>query len=344
MNIISRLLLQACPSIQYRLRRELQNQPLSDSLMLALQSRILADPAVKVLFSWQTPDGWLGDRFHGYHSLETGVRLLCEKGLDPAYPVLSRALQALIHCNPDQLDQGLGRPGRLLDQLGLGGAQMIRSVVLAYAGIEDAPGLQEQIDVALAGFQSVLGIGRREDLFELYHGKRVLRQGLLWPGIYHLRLLSWTRGWRTPENLGMLADSIQRLVNLSPIPAFNVRYRSQIIAPASFGMQDFNPDLALLDSPGWMAWFQRMELLARLGIIQQVPQLEQQLAQLSALLQSGDGWFAMSLQHEYFRKWGAYTGLMLEPDWKNPQRRICDLTFRSLLILHYSRNTHTPDL
>jgi hypothetical protein len=41
------------------------------------------------------------------------------------------------------------------------------------------------------------------------------------------------------------------------------------------------------------------------------------------------------LNHTYFRKWGAYTGLMLEHDWCDPQRRIYDLTFRSLIILYY---------
>ena len=41
----------------------------------------------------------------------------------------------------------------------------------------------------------------------------------------------------------------------------------------------------------------------------------------------------MKLGHESFREWGAYTGLMLERDWRRPRQQINDLTFRSLLIL-----------
>ena len=123
---------------------------------------------------------------------------------------------------------------------------------------------------------------------------------------------------------------------MSPIPYLLLRYQSQLIAPAAFCMDDFNPDLAALDDAGWMSWFHRMELLARLGVIQRVPELERQVAALAELLESGAGLFTRPLRHAYFKKWGAYTGLMLENDWKDPQRRINDLTFRSILILHYA--------
>jgi hypothetical protein len=76
------LLENACPPIQYRLRRELLKQPPSSADMLALQGRILEDRAVKEVLSWQQPDGWIAWNFHGYHSMEAGIRILCEKGLD----------------------------------------------------------------------------------------------------------------------------------------------------------------------------------------------------------------------------------------------------------------------
>jgi hypothetical protein len=217
LNKKSDLLEKACPSIRYRLRLEVLSQPRSDGQMLALQNQILEDEAVKEVFSWQAPDGWLAWNFHGDHSLEAGIRLLCEKGVDSRQPVLSNALKALQR-GTDRLERGLGKPGKILDQLGLGGAQMIRAAVLAYAGIEDEPGVKEQIDLALAGFRSTLAIENVDELIDEYNGKLVLRQGLLWPSIYHLRLLAWTHGWRTPQNLCVMAESIQKLVQLSPIP------------------------------------------------------------------------------------------------------------------------------
>jgi hypothetical protein len=219
--------------------------------------------------------------------------------------------------------------------LGMGGAQMVRAAVLSYAGAEDEPGVKEQIDLALTGFRSVLSINRLDDLMDEFKGKRVFRQNVKWPSIYHLRLLAWTESWRTPQNQRDLVKCIQKLVELSPIPYLLVRHKSQLVAPAAFCMDDFNPDLGALDEAGWMMWFQRMELLARLGVIQHVPELERQAGSLAKMLDASEGRFTKLLSHPYFRKWGAYTGLMLEPDWKDPQRRIHDLTFRSILILHY---------
>lgn len=337
-KIPNQLLEQACPSIRYRLRLEVLHQNCSDAEMRALHSQILKDPAVKAVFGWQAPDGWLAWNFHGYPSLETGVRWLCEKGVDSCHPVLSNALQALKSCNEDRLARGLGKPGKILDQCGLGGAQMIRAAVLAYAGIEDEQGVQEQIELALAGFRSVLAIQQVDDLMDEYRGKQVFRQGIKWPGIYHLRLLAWTHSWRTPQNQSDLIRCIHRLVELSPLPYLLLRDKSQLVAPASFCMDTFNPDMALLDDAGWMRWFQRTELLAHLGVIHGIPELERQINSLSEILQAGGGTFTRALHHAYFKKWGAYTGLMLEEDWKSPQRRINDLTFRSILILHYMEN------
>ena len=334
----AQLLEQACPSIRYRLRLEVLKQPGSEREMLALQNQILEDPAVQEVLSWQAADGWLAWNFHGYQSMEAGIRLLCEKGVDSRHPVLSKALQALRGCDEDRLERGLGKPGRILDQLGLGGAQMIRAAVLAYAGVEDEPGVQSQIELALAGFRSVLTIHQVGDLVDEFKGKQVFRPGILWPGIYHLRLLARTHSWRTPQNQRDMVQCIQNLVHLSPLPSMNIRYKSQMITPASFGMHHFNPDLASLDDAGWMIWFQRMEPLARLGVIQRVPELARQAETLAELLETGTGFFTRRLNHAYFKKWGAYTGLMLENDWKDPHRRTNDLTFRSILVLHYSES------
>jgi len=39
---------------------------------------------------------------------------------------------------------------------------------------------------------------------------------------------------------------------------------------------------------------------------------------------------------DLFKGWGPYGGLQLEVDWKSKIRKFCDITFRALLILHYS--------
>jgi hypothetical protein len=329
----------ACASIKYRIKTEILGHPASIPEMQGLQAQILEDGLVREVVAWQGPDGWLGWDFHGAKGTETGIRIMCEKGVDPRNPVVRRALAA-VEGHPERLERGLGRVGGMLDEAGLGGGQMIRATVCAYAGIEDKPFVKEQIEVALAGFKALLEVNSIKDMVEEYRGKAVFRQGVRWPSIYHLRLLAFTRDWRTPARRALIAAAMRKLVELSPIPDIRVRYKSQLISPASFCMHDFNPDLQTMDAAHWMMWFQRMELVARLGVVREVPELARQAEALERMLAAGGGRFAKKLVHPYFNTWGAYTGLRLEADWRAPWRREYDLTFRSLLILHYSGAGH----
>ena len=327
----------ACPSIQYRMLSEVVGQPPSGNGMPGLQSKILQDPAVVNVMKWQQADGWLAWDFHGSKSIESGIRILCEKGVPGRHPVIAKALKALEQ-HTERLERGLGRPGKILDEQGLGGAWMIRATIFAYAGVEDRPFVQEQIDEALTGFQAVLVTNSIDELAENHKDKWIFRPGVRWPSIYHLRLLAFTHCWRTAEKQKLVAEAIRRLIELSPLPSILVRHKSQFISPASFCMQEFNPDMNKLDDAHWMMWFHRMECLARLGVIKSVPELQKQVHTLADLLDA-DGLFAKKLSHPYFSRWGAYSGLMLEDDWRSPIRRIYDLTFRSRLILHYAGGT-----
>jgi hypothetical protein len=333
-TILDELLELACASIKYRLCVELLGQPPESTAMLELQDQILLDPAVQAVLRWQGPDGWLAWGFHGAKSHETGMRILCEKGLSTHHPALIQALQAL-EKYPDRLERGFGKPGQMLDQLGFGGKWMAQATLFAYAGAEDKLFMRDQIQAALTGFQAVLEVDSIEDIVEPYQDRLVFKPGIRWPGIYHLRLLAFTRGWRTYENHSMLVKSVRRLMELSPIPEIYVRSKSRWIAPAAFGMHDFNPQMDYMDAAHWMIWFHRTECLARLGVIQSIPALKQSIDRLADLSRTVPGWFPNKLNHPYFSRWGAYTGLMLEPNWRQSKSREYDLNFRRLLILHY---------
>lgn len=329
------LLQTACPSIRSRIRNEILGHSPSQPGMPELQQLILQDPLVRQVSGWAQPDGWLGWDFHGSQSIEAGIRILCEKGVERCQPVLAKALDALQR-HPDRLERGIGKVGRVLDDAGFGGSSLIQAATLARAGLEDAEVVKQQVQVALDGFAAAACVRSIAELAERYRDHQVFRAGLRWPGIYHLRLLAFTHAWRTAENVALAAAAVQRLVDLSPLPDIHVRHHSQLIAPASYAMQDFNPDMAQMDDVGWMLWLHRTECLARMGIVPLVPELRAQVQRLAALLQEGGGRFQKALHHPYFTKWGSYTGLALEPDWRSSQRRMNDLTFRSLLIIHFA--------
>ncbi len=108
--------------------------------------------------------------------------------------------------------------------------------------------------------------------------------------------------------------------------------RGQVISPASVYMEDFNPDMASLTPPNWLLWFHRVEMLAKLGIADDVPAVRQQIDYLVSYLDENGGFFVKPLSHYYFMKWSQYTGLALEKSWRIKDARRNDLTFRSLLI------------
>ena len=332
---IELLLKSVCPAIQSRIRREILRQSRAETEVLELQGKILEDTLVKSLMKEQQADGWLGKAFHGYDSMESALRVLCEKDLDPAHPAFASALAALKHASR-RLSSGIGKVGEILDQTGFGGSQLIRAALLAQAGHDADPLVQEQIPKALSVFSALLDYESINQVTERRRGKLVFRSQVKWPSIYHFRLLAYSHKWRDPEKVQMLAKAIWKMTEWSPIPDIYINWNGQFIAPASFGLHDLTPDLAVLDDAGWMIWFQRMELFSRLGVVLQVPALYDQIAKLREILAEGQGWFTKPLSHGYFRKWGAYTGLMLEQDWRREERRRMDLTFRSLLILHYS--------
>jgi len=304
--------------------------------MQNLQARILHDPLVVSVCASQREDGWFGPRFHGYDSFESGIRILIEKGVSLQNLALCRALDALER-DTDRIARDLGSFGHYFDDHRLGGARLIQASLLAQGGRKNNPIVAEQVEVALEGMRSVLAVDSFEEATEIRHGQLVFKANMQWPGIYHLRLLAYTQKWRIPENMVIVVDAIKRLARFSPFPYAHVSYGSQLIAPASFTMLDFNPDLNKLDAPGWMMWFHRTELLARMGILQNSNLINPQIEYLKALLAENNGLFTLPLKHDYFKRWGAYTGLMLEPDWKTPIRRINDLTFRSHFILNITK-------
>jgi hypothetical protein len=154
--------------------------------------------------------------------------------------------------------------------------------------------------------------------------------------VYHLRLLAITQSWRTPENQTMLAQAVTKLAALSPIPEIKLLNRGQVIGPASVFMYNFNDDMAALTDAGWMMWFHRTEMIARLGIASQVHAISRQLDYVSGMVKESGGLFTKPLSHPYFVKWSQYVGLALENGWKIKDRRVNDLTFRWLLIQYYA--------
>ncbi|SHI80319.1 hypothetical protein [Lutispora thermophila] len=329
------LLDNACPSIRYRVKREILDE-ISPQEEEKLQSQILEDKLLREFIERQNSDGWIDEDFHSEKGVETAIRLFSEKGVLASQPSFKVMLEELER-REDTFDKGcLFNIGKILDHKSFGGSKVIRAAAFAQAGIEDKHFIKEQIELALDKLKFVCSVSTIDSVAKQYKDKLVFKDGTKWPCIYDLRLLAYTKGWRSEENKRTVVVSIKKMIELSPIPYIHILERNQLIAPAAFCMQDFNPDVNKLKDSEWMMWFHRMEILSRLGVASEIKELKQHLDFLAELLRENNGIFNKRMNHYYFTKWSPYSGLALEKDWRSGTRRICDLTFRSLLILHYS--------
>lgn len=323
---------QACPSIQARIHREFWHE-----LDYPYQDEILADPLVQTAFSWSGNGRWENTIFHGYESMEAAIRILIEKGLNPNHAIIQSALNKLEQ-DSEYIYRGIGKPGRWLDEAGLGGSKIIRAYLFAKAGQPTHPFVTDEMPLVIDQFRSVLTWENYGQAAQLIKGKYVYQPGTVWPSIYHLRLLTYTTQWRNSQNMQLLQQVIQKLIDFSPMPPTYLKIKSQLVAPAGFAMADFNPKFENLSPFEWMQTIHRLELLARLGFFFTNPTLKQQRDWLDNHLQQNKGWSNLNLNHSSFKKWGAYTGIQLEKDWRSAERRRFDLTFRILLILNHEQN------
>lgn len=330
------LLQNACASIKYRIKQEVTKN-ISNNEEENLLSEIMEDDLVQEIIKNQNKDGWIEADFHSEKGVETAIRVLSQKGINKDNIVQANMLKELKKRENTFDDGCLSRVGKVLDKKGFGGSHLMRATVFAYAGEENEEFVKREVKNALKKFAYVCNFSGLEEVIRPYRNKSVFREDVLWPSIYDLRILAYTYGWRNKENIELLACAVKKLIELSPIPLINVLHKSQLISPGSFCMHNFKPDFVEMTDKEWMMWFHRMELLSRIGIVNHIKELKEQVIHLIELLKTNDGLYIKRVTHNYFMKWGTYTGLALERDWRIQKRRVCDLTFRSLLILHYSQ-------
>ena len=339
-EVISTLTKDACASIRFRTRKEiLDEKPIIDDYL----DEILADKRVQYAFSWQKENGFLGEFFHAgwipevkmkYFSTgaEAALRFLSEMAIPIEYPVVKKGLDALLRedWNPDRWKWStVFNP-----EIGLFGADNVRAVVFSYFGVEDHDFIRTEIQRTLGYVGMVNNIPSIKDITGTY-GKKLYYSSTPLPDLYNLKLLAFTKSWRTEENINTIANAIEKLISFSPLPKVYIKVKSQLIAPPQIQPADLKLSPLDLQPKEWFWWIQTMELFARMGIVKKVPILLKQATELREILKAGGGFFPLKPHEGSFKSWGVYTGLALEDGWKYSRWKF-DMTFRSLLILNYA--------
>jgi hypothetical protein len=350
------LLENANPSIKRRVKGEILKS-LTTAEASRYQAQILAEPIIQNIISIQKNNGWIGESmFDGtLNTQEYGTKYLAEKAVSKDTPVLRRAMDAFVTTPINALCYG--EKGKPLDERihPLMSVNLNRCACIARAGYEDIIDIKPQILQSLDSFRRVLEV---ESIFDIVHPmkkrgeiRQVFNDCEKWPCRNYLDILAHTQSWRSEKNIKIVADAVNKMMETDkpelvgflpdsqkgclggvfPAQGLTVTgsglYPSPILCPIGKDGKDRN-GYYHFELIGWFA---------RCGIVPYVPALKKAVEEIADSI-ALDGICRLPRVAEcVFRNWCKFGGLQLEVDWRSKTRKACDITFRALMILYYSR-------
>lgn len=348
-KMIDFLLQNANPSIRLRVKKEVLGD-ITEAEEKDLQAQILDEKILRLIAEKQLPNGWIGLGFHGgnknagqFDNQETGTKYMGEKGLHGS-ELLNRAMDAFV--TTELTDLCYETRGHYFSEFKIPacGQNTIRSACIARAGYSDVIDITPQINVALESFRRVTEVDSIFEVTRPWKQIRLFNENERWPCRYHIETLAFTDSWKTEENIKMLAASFKRLMRTdrpeiikTPVACWvghavgPLWYLNEGYSIASDAMNQPDPNGDHLIN------FEKVEWLCRAGLYNHLPELREEVEFIRQSIDENGVCNAPFYKNE-FRGWGPYSGLQLETDWRTAKRRICDVTFRALLVLHYADN------
>lgn len=271
--------------------------------------------------------------FHGFDSIESYVKILSEYGFDQEEEHLGKCIQILLETSIDHpfYEKGISKIGRILEDKGYSGSKTIRDSILASSGFKDQRKLKETINHSLACFIAVKKYEEIHDFSYSKNGKWIFKNNCLFPDYYNFRLLAFSDIWKSKKNLVMVNSAINQLIKLQPLPPIYVKEKGRLIAPGSYLMHEFDIDYFRCSDDKKVEWLLRNEYLARMGVLNSLKKVINNLGDDKKVLDE-----SRKIKKSYsFMKWGSYSGLSLEENWRKVERKLNDIIFRFGLIKYY---------
>ena len=347
-RMIDFLLANADPSIRLRIKEEILHD-ITDEERRKFQEQILLEPKIPPIKNAQKENGWIGNGFHGgnkiggpYDNQEVGTKYLGEKGLKGT-DVLDRAMDA--YETTELTDPCYGTKGKYYSEFEIAafGWNMVRCACIARAHYDDVIDITPQIEVALESFKRVTEVDSIFDVSRPVKGGRLFNDNEKWPCRYHLEILAFTDSWKSNENVAMLTDSFNRLMRKDRTEYIDIEINCWVghkVGP----LWRLTEGYSLMTGPYnhkqisdgiRRVNIEKIEWMVRCGLYKNVPELKEEVDRISNSINTG-GICEVEIYENEFKEWGPYGGLQLETDWRSKIRKACDITFRALLVLHYS--------
>lgn len=340
-KMIDFLLNNANPSIKLRVKKEILNC-ISKEEERKLKEEILEEKLIKFIGEKQLETGWLGLGFHGssknagrYDNQEVGTKYMGEKGLKGT-KILDRAMDAYAKIELEDMGSEFEIPAS--------GSNLIRCACIARAHYDDVIDITPQIRLSLESFKRVIEVDSIYDVSRPVKNRRLFNKNERWPCRYHLEILAFsTDRWKNEKNAAMLAESFKKLMRSdrkeiinTPVACWIKNHAVNPLWLLNEGYSISGDGLNGHDNDGIRKTnLEKTEWLCRCGLYEYLPELRKEVKFVIDSVNE-DGVYTGGIYEKEFRGWSPYFGAQLETDWKAKIRKQCDVTFRALLIGHYS--------
>lgn len=341
-RMVDFLLKNANSSIVYHVKNDILHN-ITDKEKEEIQERIMQEEIIQTIVKCQKENGWLGNGFHGpnknagqYENQEVGVKYLGEKFAIKSQPVLKRAIDAF----------GTMEISAVEEKFAAGNSRTIVAACIARADYEDEVDITDEINEALLSFKRVTEVESVLDIVTIRKKRpeKVNPLGITyvfnayekWPCRYHLDILAHTDSWKTKENVIMIADSFNRLLDdkkkLDYKPAYCVNAGHLV---GCCGALYEGMDIFYENEGKHYVVLDMVEYMCRCGLYNYVPELKNEVDLIMDSIDE-NGICRVDFLETAIKGMGTYSGGQLEVDWKSKTRKLCDVTYRALLIAYYA--------
>lgn len=363
------LLENAGPVIQYRLRKEILNN-LSPSDEASLLEQIYQTPHFKLLQTYVKPNGFIGSGIHSWSNWrgtklhetplqdgETAARLLSYYAIPKSHPVIRNFIAALrdeeILCEefsyiPPEIERFKNRFRGMNSGFGL---MILVYAIQALLGYGDDESAQSFQTISLEAFRSILQLNSLDDITKKRQSKAkyqypYIEEDTFLPCQYHLETLAYTKAWRTPENIKLMADALNHFNELMGDGyLIHIKFGSKYYVPFPLNMSNHPIRPFRTDVIDTITYRRPLTEIAMLGVGDRVGVIRESIENIEEAI-SHDGILRINLQLPHNKRYSpknivyptAYEDVRLEPDYNRKYSFECDLTFWAVQLLHLAKN------
>ncbi|MDR1704092.1 MAG: hypothetical protein LBS19_05345 [Clostridiales bacterium] len=361
------LLETAGPVIQYRLRKEIL-QDLTHDQEENLLEKIYQTPYFKLLERYVKPDGYIGVSAHGWDNWrgvklhetplqdgETAARLLAYYAVPKDAPVVKNFVlamrddavlsEAFSHIPPEAARfenrfKGIKSGFSLM---------LLLTAMQAMLGWGDDEYVKPYQNTALDAFKSILPLASLTEITRISESSSkynypYIDEDTYFPCQYHLETLSYTKSWRTPENIGLMTRALNHYNDITAGPdPIHVKIGGKFYVPFPLNMGNAPIRAFRADLIDCITYRRLLTEIAMLGVGDGVGCIRESLVNIEEAMDK-DGILRLKFDEPHNKRYSpkkieyptAYSDVRLEPDYTRKYALECDLTFWAVQLVYLS--------